>query len=197
MVGLRERKKERTRRELVEAAMDLFRERGYEETTVDDIAAVVDVSARTFFRYFDSKEAVLFAGWRESLTALEALLMNRPADESLMDSVRALCLAVAHEVELDRDRQLFIKEIVARSASAGDYEARVLFPAYREAFVRTVCAREGSEPGTTMGPPLAAAVGIAALHEAKVVWMRDPRQSLVALTDEAFAALAALFVPRA
>ncbi len=74
VASLRERKKEQTRVELTRAAVKLFRERGFENTTVDDIVDAADYSRSTFFRYFGSKEDVVFGEIPERMTALPALL---------------------------------------------------------------------------------------------------------------------------
>lgn len=88
MTGLRERKKQRTRDALVRAAHELFVSQGYEDTTVDEIADAVDVSQRTFFRYFSSKEEVTFALQRLIDERYFEAVHERPAGEAPVEVLR-------------------------------------------------------------------------------------------------------------
>ncbi|MEW2403741.1 TetR family transcriptional regulator [Streptomyces sp. NPDC046862] len=86
--GLRERKKRRTRDALLRAALELFTTQGYEDTTVDEIAAAVDVSQRTFFRYFAGKEDAAFAVQEITHTRFVAAVRERPLDEAPLEALR-------------------------------------------------------------------------------------------------------------
>ncbi len=88
--GLRERKKARTREAIIDAALDLFERNGYDDTTIEEIAAAAEVSPRTFFRYFDSKLELIMARTGSKNPDLGPLLAERPAGESLLDSLREL-----------------------------------------------------------------------------------------------------------
>ncbi|MEU9831198.1 TetR/AcrR family transcriptional regulator [Streptosporangium sp. NPDC048047] len=81
----RERKKRQTRQLIAEAAIRLFGEQGYEQTTVAQIAAAADVATKTFFNHFPSKEDVLFADTRERNAVLLEVLAGRRPGESLPD----------------------------------------------------------------------------------------------------------------
>lgn len=87
--SLTARRMARTRTELAEAAARMFKEHGYESTTVEDICARVEVSPRTFFRYFQSKEDVIDELLDSHLDAFVAALGDRPADEAVLDSLVA------------------------------------------------------------------------------------------------------------
>ena len=87
IVGLRERKKQRTRAELIEAAVDLCTRQGYEATTVDQIAAVADVSPRTFSRYFATKDAVVLASIDGIVEVVAGHLARQPKDINHLDAL--------------------------------------------------------------------------------------------------------------
>lgn len=93
--GLRERKKERTRADLRACAARLFAARGFDGTTIADIAQCANVSERTFFRYFDSKEALLLPDSADLFALVEGALAARPLDEDSFSAVRAALLAAA------------------------------------------------------------------------------------------------------
>lgn len=92
METLRERKRQRTRDALVRAALDLFTTRGYEGTTVDDIAAAVDVSQRTFFRYFAGKEEAALAVHEMTVEHFLGAVRERPPHEPPMETLRQAVL---------------------------------------------------------------------------------------------------------
>src|SRR3954453_8798090 len=88
-IGRRDRKKSRTRQELVDAATKLFATRGFDETTTEDIAEAADVSQRTFFRHFPSKEAVLYGDEEAIEAAFRDAIVARPHSEGPVHAVAA------------------------------------------------------------------------------------------------------------
>jgi AcrR family transcriptional regulator len=100
--GLRERKKQRTRETIARVAVELFEERGYEATTVADIAEAADVSTRTIFSYFPSKEAIFFCDFPALKAELVRALEGRPEDKDTLETVRDFILSAgSHLVDDD------------------------------------------------------------------------------------------------
>lgn len=122
--GLRERKKARTRRLLIDAAVDSCLLNGYDATTVEQIAEAVDVSTRTFNRYFASKDAVFIAVIDDLAAAITAELQAQPSDLGPMESLRAAHVAVLTRIAerrpvagLTAERIVVILQIVSSSES--------------------------------------------------------------------------------
>ncbi|BBY31885.1 TetR family transcriptional regulator [Mycolicibacterium sediminis] len=96
--GLRERKKQRTRATLIDAAMDLCLKQGYETTTVEQIAAAADVSPRTFSRYFTAKDAVFLTLIEDYSNEVALELETVPADVGPLEAMRQAHVAVLTRV---------------------------------------------------------------------------------------------------
>jgi AcrR family transcriptional regulator len=103
--GLREQNTRDRREALVEAAYQLFAEKGYAHTTMDEIAERAGLSRRTAFRYFASKEELVFPARETRLTMLRTELAPRDGERAF-ETVRRACLALARQFEADRERQL-------------------------------------------------------------------------------------------
>src|ERR1700748_2545126 len=87
-LGLRERKKQQTRETIARAALRLFAEQGYDETTLAEIAEAADVAPRTIFAYFESKEDILLCEEGNFLAELKRKLDERPAGTTTVDTLR-------------------------------------------------------------------------------------------------------------
>jgi AcrR family transcriptional regulator len=100
-LSLRERKRRRTRALLVDTGRRLFEERGYDETTVADIAAAAEIGTRTFFAYFETKEQLLFPGADPRITAaLDAIATRTAAETPAQVLLRAFDDAAAMDDEM-------------------------------------------------------------------------------------------------
>jgi AcrR family transcriptional regulator len=90
--GLRERKKQKTRETIIKVALELFAEQGYEHTTIAEIADAAEVSPRTIFAYFPSKEDILFYDLPELQERLAQALRERPEGATALDVLREFIL---------------------------------------------------------------------------------------------------------
>ena len=103
MLGLRERKKNRLRQQIIDTSIKLFRKRGFENTRIDDIVQALEISQPTFFRYFPSKDAVLrVVGERGFSCIRERLRSELSTHASTAERLRRLYGSMACEVEADR-----------------------------------------------------------------------------------------------
>jgi AcrR family transcriptional regulator len=106
--GLRERKKQRTRDTITRAALRLFAERGYDQTTLAEIAEAADVAPRTIFAYFGSKEDILFSEEGGVLNDLKRRLDERPPGTTTVDALREFVGCMESPDEEDKLRKKII-----------------------------------------------------------------------------------------
>lgn len=188
--GLRERKKARTRDAIIDAALELFEEKGYEATTVEDIAAAAEVSPRTFFRYFESKLDLVMARTDTKHRLLGSLLLARPPGESLLVAMRAV-LRAELDVQLEDPRVRREFQVMLTTPSLR-YLAREHFYEEEAEMVRDVAARLGL-PADSLVAHVVTGMITAALWATVNRWLAGGGGELDRLhemLDQAFAILA-------
>jgi AcrR family transcriptional regulator len=193
-LGRRERKKLATRLALEEAAMRLFTEKGFDGTTVEEIADAADVSARTFFRYFATKDEVLFGDHEPRLEAMRQLLDARPADEPVMASLEALLRALGDLLVEHRERALVQSEV-----SRTRVQILGLFRQHQEEMNEVIAAfvatRLSSEGQVRMRARVVASAAMGAYLAAGAEWVRSGgTEDMDRLMDEALESLRTVLV---
>ena len=174
-----------TRRALEQAAITLFLDRGYDRTTIDDIANRAGVSARTFFRHFDAKEDVLIGDQGQMRLRLALCFAERPDDEPLLTCVREALIAFAGLYEDERADHLRRARLSWNVPSVAARSAELRRP--WEELITDLCARRlGVDARLDLRPLLIARATLAALETALQWWMlhdgRPPLPALIAST---------------
>jgi AcrR family transcriptional regulator len=150
--GLRERKKQQTRAKIERVALELFAERGFEHTTLADIAEAADVSKRTIFSYFESKEDIVFCGEPLLFRQFEQRLEQRPPGATTVDVLQELMLSFTSTLD---DTELLRKKIVSRDPALRLSE-RARASRFEELIARSIAKDLDAPPGDVR-PSLVAA----------------------------------------
>ena len=185
--SLRERKKALTRRAIQEHALRLFSAKGYEATTVQEIAAAAGVSHMTFFRYFPTKEDVILTDDYDRLIVEQ--LAARPADEPAVDKIRgALKAGLERVYAADREALLARTRLILRTPAlrARLWEQQ----AATERLIARALAAHPCQAGDDLRLRVVVAACLAAVTTAVLVWAEnDGADELPALIDQALSAL--------
>jgi mycofactocin system transcriptional regulator len=180
-----------TRRDVARAALELFARQGYDDTSIDEIAAAVGVSRRTFFRYYDSKPEVVWGEFDAELVRLRTRLEAAPDDQPMIDVLRRAVMDTnrfgPRELEELRIRiglTSTVPTLVAHSA--------VRYAEWCDVVASFVAGRIGGSPDD-LGPQAVARAALGVATAAFVHWARGGGGDLVDEVDHAFRLLATGF----
>lgn len=173
---------------LGQAAMELYVERGFEQTTVADIAERAGLTERTFFRHFTDKREVLFAGQEEFQEMFIPSIASAPTDASPLEAVELALHAVAADFELRRGWSVARARVIA--ANPGLQERELIKLAHlSDAIAASLRDRGVPEPAAS----LTAQSGIAVFHVGFQAWIAsDNKRTFDAIITESLAALKAV-----
>ncbi|MDR8411446.1 TetR family transcriptional regulator [Nonomuraea sp. 3-1Str] len=191
---LRERKKLRTRRALAETALRLFTERGYDATTLDDLCDAVEVSRRTFFRNYRSKEDVALAADSDLWSAYLDYVAAREMDGPLIEALRAALDVTLSAMDADWDRRFLTARQLSEAVPALQAHSLGYCQDTTRALVEVVSGR--SETGVDEWEVrLAVEIFVAAWRTACLRWTahggHGGRDTLTKMVEETFAEIPA------
>src|ERR1700750_227912 len=191
--GRRGRAPRTSRRELELIALRLFTEQGFDNTTIEQIAAEAGVSKRTFFRYFGSKTSVLWSEFDREVGVIRAALAGVPDEVPMMDAIRRAVVAANHygppDVPELRMRMNLIGNVPALQSSAA-----VHYDAWERAISEFAATRTG-QPADSLYPLAVGRATLAACRAAYDRWSARADADLTFYLDAALAPLAAGFDP--
>lgn len=179
-MGLRERKKQETTRALALAARQLVDERGLVDVTTEEIAAVANVSVRTFFNHFACKEQAVVGVDAGVLSELAEDLRGRPDDERPVDSLHAVLLAEVNADGWLRRWQLR-NELVRRHPELLPHHLEAMVQV-EQALADALADRLGADPGADPTPRVLVATALAVMRSTLAWWWEDSDRS-IPLTD--------------
>jgi AcrR family transcriptional regulator len=184
--GLREKNKLATRSELSRFAIELFLKKGFANTTIDEIVEPLGIAKRTFFRYFNVKEDLVFA-WYEDLTNdLVNELRSRPKQESPFEAV---CKTLSSLLRMYDENSAWALSMVRLSMETPSligksFEKRVL---WEKEFATTLIEREGKKTMNPLEAQIIAGVAMTAFTAAISEWFaREGKTKLRPIVERAF-----------
>ncbi|MFD8568036.1 TetR/AcrR family transcriptional regulator [Streptomyces sp. NPDC059639] len=171
-MSLRERKAELTRRRIVDEAMRRFVADGYEQTTLESIAAAVDLSTVTIYRYFGSKEMIILEGFQEKYGPYLSTLREQPAEADVPTVLSRAIQARLTMTAEDRESVLMARNVIDEAPAA---RARLwdILAEHRSATTEVIAERSGSAPDD-MAVQLAARIAVLIAETASDRFRADP-----------------------
>src|SRR5690349_23605001 len=179
--GLRERKRERTRRVIADAALELFDRQGFHATTIPQIAAAADVSPRTVSGYYPAKEDLAFPDADERIGALERRLRSRPPGETTAETLQLWLPELLSEDAPHADEHRRRRAVIDANEELGAYEHRFMARA-QTALTEAFAADLGVAPDA-LEPRMAAAATVTVFE--LLGRDIDPEESPLAALDRA------------
>jgi AcrR family transcriptional regulator len=178
MTSLRERNRTRTRRDIENAALELFEKQGYDATNADEIAELAGVSRATFFRYYPSKEEVLFTNEADAVAEMVAHIADR---QDPRQDLAALARPVARfgrgllDDDSSEGQRLTRLVMTTRELEARSMRMRLRW----ERGIARQLARERGEPSPATTDILLANLAVACLAAALWAWQASPEDTTI------------------